>query len=161
MSDAVATTVSLKDRLAARREELRRDRVIDLPVPGYESDLVARYAPLDYHVLRRIGIRSENEPDEIQGEINVAADVLVNACVGLFEKTADGLVPTGYRWSTSAAVELFGIPQHEVGSSARDAILKIFPSDTLLVYQYAEYSRQQNTTQLEIEEVVQGESKAA
>lgn len=160
-----AVDTSLKERLARRREELRRNRVIDIPVPGYEKELVARYIPLDYHTLRRIGKRAENQQDEIQAEIDLAADTLVNACEGIYEKKADdeGLAPTGYKWGTKAAVELFGLPVQELSENptAREAILAIFPSDTLVVGHYLEYSRQTSTAQDEVETQLQGESRAS
>ena len=165
MTDTAAVDTSLKGRLARRREELRRAQIIDLPVPGYEKDLVARYVPLDYHVLRRIGQRSEDTPDKIQAEIDLAIDTLVNANEGIYEKTPNGLVSTGYSWkqATKAATELFGVAETELSPkpTAREAILLVFPNDTAAVTHYAQYSQKASYAQETVEDQIAGESGAS
>ena len=155
MTDAVDT--SLKERLARRRGELRAERTIDIPVPGYEDSVVARYRPLSYHALRRIGKRADQEKDEIQAELNMAVDTLINACEGLYGRDENGgLSPLGYVWNKKAAVELFGVPEDEA-VDARSALLSVFPSEMLAVLHWSEYSKQTQVAQAQIEDQLQGE----
>jgi hypothetical protein len=153
---------SLRGRLAARRVALREERTFDLPVPGYEKEIIARYQPLDYIVLRRIGDRQESEPDKFQREVNTAADTLANACVGLYEVGEDGKAGASLnaRWSTSAAKDLFGVPELELpqGSGARQALFAIFASDTSVVLHYSDYSELASDVSRQIDEDVAGES---
>jgi hypothetical protein len=156
-------TGSLKQRAAERRAELQKEQHFDIPVPGYEDLFVARYTQLGYHVLRHIGKGIESEPDEIQREIDLAAATLVNACQGLYEAKPDGsLEPTGYRWTTTAALELFGVPESELppGSTARAALLAVLESDTVVVRHFAEYSELSVNGRRETDEVLKGESEA-
>jgi hypothetical protein len=153
---------SLRGRLAARRVKLREEHTFDLPVPGYEKEIVARYQPLDYVMLRRIGDRQESEPDRFQREVNTAADTLANACVGLYEVGEDGKAGESLnaRWSTSAAKDLFGVPEVELpqGSGARQALLAIFPGDTSVVLHYSTYSELAADVSRQVDEDVAGES---
>jgi hypothetical protein len=155
--------ISLRGRLAKRRAELRGEHSFDIPVPGYEEELVARYHTLDYHVLRRIGKRNEDEADPVQSELNVAADTLANACSGLFEVGEDGtLTDTGHRWSTAAAKDLFGIGEDELpaGSTARDAMFRIFQNDTAVVMHFSRYSDLSTNAGARVDKELRGESEA-
>lgn len=153
---------SVKSFLTERRKKITADNHFDIPVPGYEDRLVARYATLDWHRTRAIGMRQENEPDKILAEVNMAADTLTNACIDLLIKKDDGtLASTGYTWNTQTARELFGAEEHElVQGTAREAILMIFPSDTSVVMHFSTYSELSSKAQTAIEAEVQGESEA-
>lgn len=69
---------SVLARLRARREALAGEHHLDLDVPGYGGELVARYAPLRAGGLTRLFPLIS--PDAPAPSISVVADELIAAC---------------------------------------------------------------------------------
>lgn len=160
---------TLKGRLANRRGALLAKEPFFMPVPGYEGLIVAKYRALDYRTIRRIGMKQADNPDQPESEIAVAADSLVNACLGLYgvpedwDGKEDTLIPTGHGYSADAARELFGVGQDELpeGSGGRLALLSIVPDATDVVLHYAAYDARSRQINDRLDKTLQGESEAS
>ena len=154
---------SLRERLAARRRELTEERTFLLAVPGYEDlGLYARYKSLPYEALRAIVKRHERTMDTAAGELALACDVLIHACIELVEKRDDDSYQSlGFRWGPEAAKELFQIDLPE-GATVRNAIQEIFAGRSMsLILHYREYDEQMGTTVAEVDDAQVGESAAS
>lgn len=159
---------SLKERLAKRRKELESEANFELPVPGYDG-LWARYRVLGYEEIRGIGLRIEEEAaDQTSAERLTAAETLAEACIELLEHVGadDRGKPVfeslGKRWSAATVNEFFGASLPD-GVIARDAVLAVFPypRDMLMMSHFQEYMEEGMKYLPEIEQAMQGESRAA
>ncbi len=128
---APAVGGSLRDRAAARREELQRQDTFKLPVEGWEDMLLAEYRGLGYTMLRKIGERHDQGTPE--GELASFADTLINACVDIYEITPDGPVAFGKRWSSSFVRDELGIDLPD-SATARQALEAVLPEDYLAMH---------------------------
>jgi hypothetical protein len=151
--------VSLKDRLAARREELQAPHLIELPVPGYEDILVAKYHPLSFRQHFDIESKGDKNPDKAQAVLNAALDKLIAACDGLLSKNEDGtLTDLGHKWSSAAVQDLFGV-EPSTPPSVRQDLLKIFPDDLLLISHFEQYANAAQSVVAQAGEKLEGESE--
>lgn len=74
---------SVLGSLKARREELRKEKVLDLPVDGWhDPEIIVRYEPLDHAVIRQSGDRADKAPKDrkYEAELNGNADLLIKGC---------------------------------------------------------------------------------
>ena len=95
---------SLLAQIKARRDERAADEFLDLPIPTWGGELVARYEVVDRDTLERM-IARRNPSAQVD------ADFLVRACSGIYMLDGD----TG---------ELVPVPGHYEGEVARyDAAL--------------------------------------
>lgn len=152
---------TLKERLAARREDLQHERDVVLPIPGYEDMLAGRYRVLSYRELRRIGKRNQGLEGTEDGELILAADTLIEACSELLEVKDDGAyASTGQRWNANGVRELFGADLPE-GATARDAIFHVFPpTQTELMLHFNDYDEHLKQVVSEVDDKLVGESEA-
>lgn len=98
---------SLVDRIRARREALLADLHLDMPVPSWGGDLVARFEPVDRDALIKL---SERQDAKRHGD----ADFLIAACKAIYAKDDDGhlipltegQVPSGFDEATAEALGL-------------------------------------------------------
>jgi hypothetical protein len=152
--------ISLKDRLSELRQQAQEEHTFDLSVPGYENVLVARYRSLSYRDQRKIGQRHENEKDQIELELNVAADMLITACQAVLAKNDDGSLVEIGKWNVQTAQEQFGVDfgDHAGTATARQAITSIL-SDTNLMRHFADWLVATTDVNQKVDEVVQGESE--
>lgn len=76
---------SIAESLKAKRQQVVRSRdPLYLDVPGYHGELVAQYGFVDWSILKRIGVRvEENHQDELR-ELKGHAATIGVACVELF-----------------------------------------------------------------------------
>jgi hypothetical protein len=92
------TDTSIVGRLRAKRRAASEKQTIDLPIPGYDGELVVRYRLLDPLV------EGKELGDRIAGEFRgpsldaergyyLAVDTLIAACVAIFAKVNGDLVP--------------------------------------------------------------------
>lgn len=163
MNDQLVPSGALSSKLARRRVDLSIKHPVDLPVPGYEEILVARYKALDYRTMREIGLRQEQNQDRADAEMKIAAETMVAACLELFERMPNQeLRPTGFRWSTKTARELFEIGPDELpdGTTAAAALLKIVDPTDLMIH-FGEYSEQVRRVRHDVAQELQGESEAS
>lgn len=77
---------SLLDRVRARRDERLADEHLDLPVPTWDGDLVARYRVVQGEVWERITKRLQSG----KSDPNTDADFLVAACSSVLLRDEDG-----------------------------------------------------------------------
>ena len=81
------------ERLKEHRRRLNEEREpLDLAIPGYSDELVARYRVLDYDEmdkLRRRGGRMAQAQDR-EAELKVTMNTIAAACVGIFVRQEDG-----------------------------------------------------------------------
>lgn len=128
--------MSALDNLRARREELSRDRTLDLPVPGWPDGLlIARYgAPSAGGLDEIVGAARRLEASGQQdAELAAAADTLIELCRELLTTGEDG-EPVGLaqlagedqpvRFDSRLADHL-GF----TAGSARECVYGVFPQD--------------------------------
>jgi len=155
---------SVQERLAARREQLQHDRFCELPVPGYEDILLARYRILGRTELKPIA-RNNAGQDEDEQELCNALDTLIQACEDLLElKGSEDGKPVyeslGRKWTVATAREYFGV-ELPTDATARDALLAIFPpTQTELLAHFIAYDAELLTTAAEVDGAIQGNSEA-
>jgi hypothetical protein len=77
--------VSVQDRLRKAREEVQENTTIDLTIPGYGGELVARHRSVDFKEVRDWGreiTKNYRDPDEQQ--MRAAVDVIARTCTGIY-----------------------------------------------------------------------------
>lgn len=149
---------SFRALVQARREELQAGHTIDLDVPGWEGVLRARYRPVDWREMRRIGARvnrDRSNVDDFTRELYVAADTIVAACEEVLKPNGAGWKGTGQRWSAELAHAL-GI---EDPQTPRQAIFALFGSDRLVARHFAELNAWMEGENREVDHELVGESE--
>lgn len=80
---------SALDQLRAKYQEIAARETVEIPLPHFAGDLVARYRLLDQrHDIAPILKRAEKLP-EAERELAASADLLIAACVGLIARQPD------------------------------------------------------------------------
>jgi hypothetical protein len=128
------------DRLKEIRREFQAEHEVALEIPGYRGELLARYVPLPWEVIRNLTMRAERMRRAPDIEVTVAADGLINACVGfVYRDVASGKREplkfggeeiTGYGPTLARAL---GIENVE---TVREITKAVFPDDMALVSHY-------------------------
>lgn len=76
---------SVMESLRAKHRELVNSKTLDLPIPGYEGELVARYRLLSMKELERIGNRVQKQVKGQGDRVLLASlDSIIVACDGLY-----------------------------------------------------------------------------
>jgi hypothetical protein len=85
---------SVMESLRAKHRELRESKTLDLPIPGYDGDLVARYRLLTMKELENIGNRVQKQVKN-QGDrvLRASLDAIIVACEGMYYNRDGRLVP--------------------------------------------------------------------
>jgi hypothetical protein len=132
------------DRIKAIREEFQAEHEVALELPGYRGELLGRYKPLPWEMIKAIAHRVERMRRAPDIEVTVAADGLLNACIGFYYRdtngnrsplTLNGVEITGYNTSLRDALALTdknGIKPE----TAREIVKAMFPDDMALVSHY-------------------------
>jgi hypothetical protein len=135
--DDPAPDNSLLSRLRAQRQALTEKRTLDLPIPGYS--LTARYKAIDYQIVDKITERARKAEKQIgsRASLNAAADILAQACLGIYERRDDdSLVPLNEllpAWGDEPIVydkrlaEAVGVEIE--GNRAREVVFGVFAVD--------------------------------
>ena len=77
------------DRLREkRRQSLAAPRHLDLPIPGFDGELVARYRPLPWG--RLVPLIEQSESDDPEESLTAHLHTLVEACAALMVPDANG-----------------------------------------------------------------------
>lgn len=131
---------SVVTRLRELREGFKVDVHVDLEVPGYRGELVARYGALPWEVVRNLALRGERgkrNPDI--GPI-IAADGLVNAVEGFYFRDGDGLSPVTWQGDPVLTYGdgLAGVLGITGTQSVRETCKAVFPDEFALVSHYGE-----------------------
>lgn len=134
-------TLSLRDQLRAARERSERRSTRDFEIPGFEGRLWGTFRVLEeYARVREIGRRVEKITDETDQELAVAADIIVESCVGVYVKLPDGeKQPLEQRLGASLAQYLFE-PETPL-TTDRQGIYMLFPSTLSVAVFYGELSQ--------------------
>lgn len=138
---------SLMATLRAKREELGRDRRLDLDIPGYAGLLVARYKPVEWTAVSKISDRV-NKSNSPRADVLGAADLLIACCDELMTRKDGELVPLNQAPALEPSVrqvlgeesvryekrlaEAFGYE----ASSAREAVFGLFRNDYAVIDQH-------------------------
>ncbi len=132
---------SLMEQLRLKRAEAAARTTVDLPVPGYVGELLARYRLLDPLVEgRQIGDRVVKQFEhEEERQFYAFADTLIAACVGLFLRGPDGELepllgssgePVGYDAELAKGLGL-------EAQTAREVLLAVFADNKVAVTEQA------------------------
>lgn len=134
---------SLAARLKEQHEQLQQERHLDLPIPGYNGDLVARYKPLDWDFFKKIGVRTEKSKNP-RKELYAQADTLIESCEEIFAVDDKGVLVSLYKVMDISGdepvryderlAEAFGL---KVGT-ARDSVFGLFNNDIAITNHHNE-----------------------
>jgi hypothetical protein len=80
-------------RLRARREAAAAKLHLDLPVPRMDPPVYVRFTPVPAPALTRMQRKFRDYKGD-DGDLRLNASLIAQACVGIFERDADG-VPVG------------------------------------------------------------------
>jgi hypothetical protein len=151
------------DRLKTIRQEFQAEHEVALELPGYRGELLGRYTPLPWEMIKQIAHRVERMRRAPDIEVTVAADGLLNACIGFYYRDRDGnraplthngVEITGYGPTLRDALALVdknGIKPE----SSREIVKAMFPDDMALVAHYGALMDWQAERNEEDEEGVQ------
>jgi hypothetical protein len=131
---------SVMSRLRTLRENFQTEQTIDLDVPGYRGELVARYGPLPWEVIRQLAIRGERGKRDPNNGPMVAADGLANAILGFFYRNDSGvLAPVTKNGDPVTAYDagLMSVLGIEGTQTTRERVKSVFPDEYALVSHYA------------------------
>lgn len=85
---------SVMESLRARHRELVQAKTLDLPIPGYDGDLVCRYRLLSMKELENIGNRVQKQVKGQGDRVLLASlDSIIIACEGMHYSRDGQLVP--------------------------------------------------------------------
>lgn len=138
------------ERLKKRRREARENREpLDLPIPGYGDELVARYRVLDYDELQKLERRGSKmaQAGDTEAGLKVTMDTIAQACIGIFLRQDDGsLKPLNecvtefgdepVRYDARLA-ETVGV---DAEGKVRVVIRRVFPTDLSIIGHLAQIS---------------------
>lgn len=120
------------ERLREQHSELRRERTLDLRVPGWSGLLIARYQPVRAGEMRKLSSRITKlaGQDTPEADLTAAADVIVTACKEmLIDQDGEKLtlqeqlgVDAPVRYDRKLA-EVLGFE----AESAREVVYNVFP----------------------------------
>jgi hypothetical protein len=130
--------VSQLDRLKERRRKAREDREpLELDIPGYGGELVAKYRVLDYDELEKLEEKGLKMARAQEGEVKmkITIDTIAKACVGIFLREGDNLRPLNEVDSKFGDEpvcydeRLAGAVGVDHGRKVRTLIREMFPTD--------------------------------
>lgn len=139
--DRAAEPNSVISRLRELREGFVNDVTVDLEIPGYRGELVARYSPLPWEMIRNFAVRGDRGKRNPNIAPTIAADALANAVVGFYFREDEELVPVTWQGDPidkfgDALASVLGIENVE---TVRETVRAVFPDEFSLVAHYAEF----------------------
>lgn len=146
----------LIDALRARREELQKERHLDLDVPGYRGLLVVRYKPIDWDWLKKIGERADRNYHP-RKELMAMVDVLVKSCDSVWTRDQGELKPVDPEGAIVRFDEQLAAILGFESQSARKTLLATFNNDLAVTAQYNTVSEWMQNVDLEVDEELLGE----
>jgi hypothetical protein len=134
-----APTSSILGQLTARRAALVAERPpLDLEIPGYGGDLVARYQFVPFERMGRIGLDLEKVKDKTAQVRFAAADTLIACCREIMVQVDGEVVPladeAGLHHPVQFDEALSEILALDV-SRARDVVFAVFGNDYAVIEQ--------------------------
>lgn len=145
MNDELVTEVgsSLLEQLREKRRAAAAAKTIDLPIPGYDGDLIARYRLLDVLVDgKQLGEKIRREfTSQTERTFYGALDTLITACEGLYIRNQasgelepldpDGQGPVCYDHRLAEGLEL-------EASTARETLKALFNGEEVRILTHAD-----------------------
>lgn len=139
------TTGLVLEAIREKRRKLADEHTTDLPVAGYGGELVVRYKLLDPLVEgKQIGdrISAQFKGDDAGRMYYSFVDTLIVACVGVYAKVGDRLVPINgddqfaptYE-DTDDLAELLGF---EPQATARETVYQVFGCNRVALEMHAQ-----------------------
>lgn len=119
-------------RLREQHAELRRERTLDLRVPGWSGMLVARYTPVRANEMRKLAARVDRLEAQAtpESDLAAAADLIITTCKEILVDVDGEIKPLAEEAGLEAPVrfdkELAGILGFEA-ESAREVVYGCFP----------------------------------
>jgi hypothetical protein len=171
-------TQSILDRLKARRESVKKSRTLDLEIPGYEGDLLARYKPVPFKVFEDDEKKRKKSKGKDPALLSAAIDQIISCCDMILVRDPgnpacvldnDGEV-TDFRpidvdaaeagspvkWEQRLA-DLIDIPQEETRGIAKLVVLRTFCNDAALIYHASRLGIWLRDTTKEVDDDLLGE----
>jgi hypothetical protein len=155
---------SVMQRLREKRKSISERNEIDIDIPGYDGELVARYRLMEGHEFELIGKKVRRQFKSTADRLTYgSADTLIAACVNILIRGADDrLYPLG---------DLIGLPGEPIryddrlaeflkfeANSARDVILGVFANNELALAQHqVKFARWTSDTSKDVSEDFLGE----
>lgn len=132
---------SLIEQLRRKRAEAASHTTVDLAVPGYKGDIVARYRLIDLlvegkEIQDRMQRQFEKDDDRMQfGMI----DTLIAACIGIYFRNEEGqLEPVDPDGNGPALYDdRLAVAFGYEAESARDSLVKLFNGNNLAIRAHA------------------------
>lgn len=154
--DARAT---LLNSLRASREELKADHYLDLDLPGYKGQLVARFRPFPLEKQERKMAEFQKASGKQPILLKAACDTLIDACEQLMLRSEEGSEPFPIdaeampliAFDTRAA-ELFGFS----ANSARQVVIGLFPTEQAILAMNVRVSQWMQDVTRETDETLLG-----
>jgi hypothetical protein len=153
-SRATSIESSALDRIKARREDLRKERHLELEVPGYGGELVVRYRPVPWDGLREIA-RKVDRSNHPRKELNGQVDTLIAACDEVLIRVEGDLQPIedGQTTRFDGLPDLLGYE----ATSARAAVFGLFNNDLAVVTAHNDLAEWMAGAEEEADEELLGE----
>ncbi len=175
--DESMVSPSILDRLKQKRQKVTEQRYLDLPVPGYEGDLVARYKTVPFKVFEEAEKRQKKDKSAPK-MLLAAIDQIINTCEMILVKDPghadcvtdnDGVI-TEYRpidpqaaatsfpvrWDTRLA-PLINIPETEHQNNPRLVVTRTFCNDAAVIHHATQIGLWLRDTTKEVDEAFLGE----
>jgi hypothetical protein len=175
--EAATGAVSILDRIKERREAATHTRWLDLAIPGYGDDLMARYKPVPYKVFEQA--EKKQRRDKSAPKLLLAGlDQIILTCDMILVKdpgheacvTDNEGAPTDYRpidveaadnnfpvkWEPRLA-QLIGIPEDEYKGDPRQVILRTFCNDAAVIHHATQIGVWLRDTTKDLDETLLGE----
>ncbi len=153
-----STSANVLGRLRAQREELLRERHLDVPIPGYRGELWARFRPIDWVELRQIAQREAASDDE-RAALHSQADTLVTACEEVYARTADGgRIALGGDGEPARFDEALAEALEIKADTARDVLLAVVANDFAVTSLWDRVTAWMSGASQEVDEQFVGES---
>jgi len=95
---AAALGGSVIDQIVARRERRAQRRVRhDIPIPGWDGDIVARYRPITHKQGEELAAKARRllADEDPHADLYALCDRLIASCDTILIRTPDGLQPIG------------------------------------------------------------------
>ena len=155
---------SFESFLQQRRQELREERRVTLPVTGFKGKLVGEYATPPWSATRAIATRHPNiDKPGSQGDedsLNASVDLLIASCQRLYGVADNGAEIPLPVWGTELA-KRFGINVEPNGMrmTERQAVRAIFEgSEMKLATHASEVAAATTEDEEDVDDALMGES---
>lgn len=150
------------EHLRRRRQQIANIKYLDLDIPGYGGELVARYKLLNWDHVRRIAKKHENSREK-RKLLYAQVDLLIEACDGFYRRVDGGeelapLDPERTIRYDKALAEGMGFSEEE-SESARKVCLALFVNDLALVDHHGDLLNWMRGSQEDVDAELVGESE--